>query len=364
MTRMRQSTKPLGPGTGPMILIVGAAFVLVMVGLQQVGNIIGPVFLALTLAITVRPITHWLAERGAPGWVGTVAVLVLLYAVLIGMVFVLGASIAQLATTLPEYSARFGELYQQILDQLARLGVSQDALSNLQDQFNFDSILGVVQTLVGQLQSVTTSVLFVLLSLAFLVLDTADLSARAGSLRAARPHLVAALEDFAWRVRRYWLFSAIFGVILAVADYVALLLLGIPFPLTWAVVAFICNFIPNIGFVVAVIPPALLALLTDSPRTALFVVLAYVLISFVVQTLFLPKFMGDAVGLNTTTTFVSLVFWAGIIGGLGAVLAIPLTLFVKAVIIDSTPRLRWLGTFLSTDASERHAADKATGEAA
>ncbi len=337
-----------------MLLIGGAAFVLTMAGLREVGNIVGPVFLALTLAITLRPVTHWFAERGAPGWVGTVAVLLILYAALLGMVFVLGASIAQLATTLPDYSDRFTELYQQLLGQLARLGMPADALSNLQDQFNFSSILGVVQTLLGQVQSVTAALLFVLLSLAFLVLDTADLTARTEALRAARPHLVAAISDFAWRVRRYWFFSAIFGVILAVADWIALLVLGVPFPLTWALVAFICNFIPNIGFVVAVIPPALLALLTGGPRDALFVVLAYVAISFVVQTLFLPKFMGDAVGLNTTTTFVSLVFWAGIIGGLGAVLAIPFTLFLKAVVIDSTPRLTWLGSFLSTDAAVRH----------
>ncbi len=337
-----------------MLLIGGAAFVLTMAGLREVGNIVGPVFLALTLAITLRPVTHWFAERGAPGWVGTVAVLLILYAALLGMVFVLGASIAQLATTLPDYSDRFTELYQQLLGQLARLGMPADALSNLQDQFNFSSILGVVQTLLGQVQSVTAALLFVLLSLAFLVLDTADLTARTEALRAARPHLVAAISDFAWRVRRYWFFSAIFGVILAVADWIALLVLGVPFPLTWALVAFICNFIPNIGFVVAVIPPALLALLTGGPRDALFVLLAYVAISFVVQTLFLPKFMGDAVGLNTTTTFVSLVFWAGIIGGLGAVLAIPFTLFLKAVVIDSTPRLTWLGSLLSTEAAVRH----------
>jgi len=338
-----------------MLLIGGAAFVLTMAGLREIGNIIGPVFLALTLAITVRPVTHWFAERGAPGWVGTVAVLLILYVVLLGMVFVLGASIAQLATTLPDYSDRFTELYQQVLAQLGRLGVSEGALANVQDQFNFGSILGLVQTLLGQLQSVTTGLLFVLLSLAFLVLDTADLSARTQRLREARPHLVAAIEDFSWRVRRYWLFSAIFGLILAVADWLALLLLDIPFPLTWAVVAFICNFIPNIGFVVAVIPPALLALLTQGPRAALLVLAAYVLISFVVQTLLLPKFMGDAVGLNTTTTFVSLVFWAGIIGGLGAVLAIPLTLFAKALVIDSTPRLSWLGSLLSTEDAVRSA---------
>lgn len=333
-------------GTGPMLVVVGAAFVLLMAGVREIGNIVGPVFLALTLAITMRPITSHLGRRGLPHWVGTIAVLLVLYTLLVGMFTIVGFGIAQLASTLPDYSDRFTELYQNVLDWVAARGFDPSALQNVQDQFSFGSIVGVVQTLLGQLSSVTTMVLFLLLSLAFLVLDTSVMQRRRELLRETRPHLVEALDEFSLRVRQYWLFSAVFGLVLAVLDYVALLVLDVPFPLTWAIVAFICNFVPNIGFVLAVIPPALLALLEGGPTRALWLLGAYVLISFVVQTVLLPKFMGDAVGLNTTTTFISLLFWAGIIGPLGALLAIPLTLFVKAVVIDSTPRLRWIDTFL------------------
>lgn len=338
-----------GLGTGPKIVLVGSAFVILMAGLQQVGNIVGPVFLALTLAITMRPLTSHLGRRGLPRWVGTIAVLAVIYALLITMFSAVGLAIGQLATTLPDYSDRFTELYHQLTDGLAHIGVDDAALNRVRDQFSFTSVLGLVQTLLGQLSSITTLVLFLLLSLAFLVLDTADMDQRIAIVRAARPHLLCALDDFCDRVRRYWLYSAVFGVILAVGDYIALLLLGVPFPLTWAIVAFICNFIPNIGFAVAVVPPALLALLADGPVKALWVLGAFIVISFVVQTLLLPKFMGDAVGLNTTTTFISLLFWAGIIGPLGALLAIPLTLFLRAVLIDSTPELRWVGAFLSSE---------------
>ena len=129
------------------------------------------------------------------------------------------------------------------------------------------------------------------------------------------------------RLRRYWVVSAVFGVVLAIGDYVALLIIGVPLALTWAVVAFIGNFIPNLGFVVALVPPALLALLDGGMWRAAAVVVSYLLINFVVQTLVLPRYMGNAVGLNTTVTFLSLVFWTSIIGPLGALLAVPLTIW-------------------------------------
>ena len=135
--------------------------------------------------------------------------------------------------------------------------------------------------------------------------------------------------------------------IVAVLDVVALGILNVPMAVTWGVLSFITNYIPNIGFFVGVIPPALLALVDSGPLTALWVIVAYTVLNFVIQSLIQPKFTGDAVGLNTTTTFLSLLFWSQVIGALGAILAVPLTLFAKAVLIDTDPRSRWISLFLS-----------------
>ena len=148
-------------------------------------------------------------------------------------------------------------------------------------------------------------------------------------------------------MRSYWLVSTIFGLIVAVLDVAALGFLGVPMAVTWGVLSFITNYIPNIGFFLGVIPPALLALVDSGPWTALWVVVAYAVLNFVIQSLIQPKFTGDAVGLNTTTTFLSLLFWSQVIGALGTILAVPLTLFVKCVLIDSDRRSRWVGIFLS-----------------
>ena len=127
-----------------------------------------------------------------------------------------------------------------------------------------------------------------------------------------------------------------FGLIVAVIDTGALALMGIPVPLLWGLLAFITNYIPNIGFVIGLVPPAVLGLLEGGPGLCLAVVAVYSVINLVIQTVIQPKIVGDAVGLSTSLTFLSLVFWAWVLGALGALLAIPLSLLVKAVLSTST----------------------------
>lgn len=336
-------------GTGPMILLLGAASVLVMAGLRDIGGLIGPVFLGLTLALTARPVGHGLRSRGASPLTATIVVLLLVYVVLFGMLFALGLAATQLVNTLPTYSTQFSDLVTSVLHWLDTHGVDEQAISHATASVNAGTFVGVAQGVLSGLTSGASGVAFLLLSVAFLIIDTASVQHRMAVIESARPEVAAALTHFAERVRRYWVVSAVFGVVLAIGDYLALLIIGVPLALTWAVVAFIGNFIPNLGFVVALIPPALLALLDGGTWRAAAVVVSYLLINFVVQTLVLPRFMGNAVGLNTTVTFLSLVFWTSIIGPLGALLAVPLTIFVKAVLIDSTPSLRWLSAFLSSE---------------
>ncbi len=138
-----------------------------------------------------------------------------------------------------------------------------------------------------------------------------------------------------------------FGFIVAVLDTIALYLLDIPAPLLWGLLAFLTNYIPNIGFIIGLIPPAILGLLEGGPGLMLAVIAVYSVLNVIIQSGIQPKVVGDAVGLSTTLTFVSLVFWAWVLGPLGALLAIPLSLLVKAVLIDADPDSRWMVPLVS-----------------
>ena len=145
---------------------------------------------------------------------------------------------------------------------------------------------------------------------------------------------------------RYLVVSTVFGAIVAVGDAIALALLNVPAAALWGVLAFITNYVPNIGFVLGVIPPALLGLLAGGWGELIAIVVIYSLLNFVVQTLIQPRFVGDSVGLSMTVTFVALLFWGWVMGALGALLAIPLTLLVKALLVDVDPRNHWLDVLL------------------
>jgi predicted PurR-regulated permease PerM len=127
----------------------------------------------------------------------------------------------------------------------------------------------------------------------------------------------------------------------------------VPLPLLWGVLALIANYIPNIGFIIGLLPPAMLALLDGGVKTMLLVIAAYILINVVTQSFIMPKFLGDAVGLSTTMTFLSLIVWTFVLGPLGAILAIPLSLLTRALLIDSDPSATWAQALVSGKSPDR-----------
>ena len=141
--------------------------------------------------------------------------------------------------------------------------------------------------------------------------------------------------------------STIFGLIVAVLDTIALALIGIPLPVVWGLFSFITNYVPNIGFVIGLIPPALLGLLEGGPWMMLAVIAVYCVINVILQSVIQPKVVGDVVGLTATLSFVSLIFWTWVIGPLGAILAIPLSVLTKAVLLDMDPAAHWLSVLAS-----------------
>lgn len=337
----------VGPARGLVVLVGLAATFVVVLGLKAASSLVGPAFLALVLTIAMHPIRRGLRRAHVPAWVATVLCILAVYAVLVSLSFSLVAATARFATLLPAYQSEFNALVAYTGDALAAFGVEQAQVRNVLDAFDVGKLTGVVTELLTGVLGVVSNLVFILTLVLFMTVDASTFPAHLSSTGPSRGRLVQALADFAVGTRSYLMVSTVFGFVVAVIDAAALALLGIPVPLLWGLLSFITNYIPNVGFVIGLVPPAVLALLEGGPGLCLAVVVVYALANLIIQTVIQPRFVGDAVGLSTTLTFLSLVFWAWVLGALGALLAIPLTLMAKALLIDVDPRTRWLVPLIS-----------------
>ncbi|HEU4425390.1 MAG TPA: AI-2E family transporter [Pilimelia sp.] len=345
----RSDARPLDSYAIPrgVIVLLGTAGIVVSVaGLRALADLAAPVMLALMVTVTVSPLTGWLCRRWGV-WIGVGVTVVIVYGGLILLVASMVISVTRLVDLVPTYQNELADLRDDLSVALRNLGVDEAQTSDVTQRVEPGAIAGLAQSLLGGVAGMLSNLVLLVAVLFFMCLDAAHFPARLAVSATQRPHVVGALRSFAQGTRRYLLVSTVFGLIVAVIDTLALWALGIPLPVLWGLLAFITNYIPNVGFFIGLVPPALLGLLEGGPQLMAVVIVLYCVINFVLQSIIQPKIVGDAVGLSTTVSFLSLVFWAWVIGPLGALLAVPLTLLAKALLVDIDPATRWIEPLVS-----------------
>ncbi len=341
------------PATGPhraLRLAVGAAAVVVLLlGLSQLSRIVGPFFLALNLMVVVWPVQRFLSRRIPRALAATLSGLLAI--VIIGLLFwAVGWAASLFVQEIPQYKGEFSNLYDQALTVAAQFGVTSSQIVDQLKAIDPSSVVSVVRSLLSNVGSALSLFVIVITVLLFMVVDSVDFEARLERLGSRHdPVLVLALLSFAQGVRRYWVTSTVFGLVVSVLTWVGLAAYGIPLAVVWALLAFVTNYIPNIGFVLGLVPAAVMGLLAKGPWGAVFVIVLYAVLNFVIQGVLQPKVAGEAVGVTSTVSFLSLLVWAVVLGPLGALLALPATLFVKALVVDADPRARWLNALIASN---------------
>lgn len=331
---------------GLVVLLGLAAAVIVIAGMRGAASLLGPAFLALVLTIAAHPMRGWL-DRYLPSWLATLLCLLVVNLVMVALAVTLVAATARFATLLADYEAEFNAWTLDAADRLHQLGVSPEQIQHVADSFDLSRLTGLVTGAVTGVLGVASSLVFIVTLVLFMTIDGSQFPRHLTEAARVRPGLVDSLATFAHGTRSYLLVSTVFGLIVAVLDTAVLALLDVPAPVLWGLLAFLTNYIPNIGFVIGLVPPAVLALLEGGPGLFLAVVLIYSVLNVVIQSVIQPKVVGDAVGLSTTLTFLSLVFWSWVIGPLGAILAIPLSLLVRSLLVDADPANRWLSPLVA-----------------
>jgi predicted PurR-regulated permease PerM len=332
-----------------LIILLGVAAALgAALGMREFKEILGPVFLALVLSIAVHPVRRFADHRRWPAWLGVILSLLAVYGIVVGLFAILVIAGIQFASLLQDYAPQFQAFLAQAAQVLESLGVSEEKLQSLVNELSPSKLVGLAGSLIGGLAGVLSNIFFLIVLLFFTVADAGDFASKLERISVRGERLANAFRRFAHGSRQYLAVATVFGLIVAFCDVIALWILDIRYAWLWGLLAFITNYIPNIGFIIGLVPPTIIALLDHDVVTAIIVVAVYCVLNFVIQTIIQPRVVGVTVGLSATLSFLSLIVWATILGASGAFLAIPLSLFAKSLFVDVDPEHDWLAPLLSS----------------
>jgi predicted PurR-regulated permease PerM len=329
-----------------LTVVLGVAGTAVAVwGIRGAAPILAPVALAFVLTVVVHPLLGALVRRGMRRGLAVAIAVLVVDGGLILFTLVLLVSIGQLSTVLPEYSDEWRELLGGVRSTLEGWGVGAEQVDAALRSIDPTRLAAAAGSVLSELAGALGALFLLVATVLFMTAESAGVPERLAAVPGASA-LREALGDFARNTRRYMVVTTLFGFAVAVIDTIALVALGIPLALLWGLVAFLTNYVPNIGFFLGLAPPTILALLVGGPGTALLVVVIYTVVNFILQSVIQPVVVGDVVGLSVTLTFLSVFVWTLILGPIGAILAIPLTLFVYAVLVAQDPGRRWARALL------------------
>ena len=310
------------------IMLGMACAIIIVAGMKAITPLLNMVLLAWLLAYSLVPLPHWLMRKRLPT---NLAVLITLLLVVIGglaIASVLGLSIAGLIQKLPTYQTGLTNIQDEVINFLAARGIDLAKIQSL-DFFSPARIVQFGKSVLGGIGQALGNVLLLIFLVAVLLFEFTKVEKKKGESKASQPTLMLRFQEASQDVNRYVAIVGGTGLLQAIANVLLLAVLGVDFAITWGVLFFFLNFIPAFGFLLALIPPAIVAFLESGWKIALAVVIGYWVINVVGDNIVKPKFMKKSLDISIFVILLSLIFWSWVLGSVGAVLAIPLTLAIK-----------------------------------
>ncbi|NVK23630.1 MAG: AI-2E family transporter [Gammaproteobacteria bacterium] len=325
-------------------LFILACLVVFLAGVKAASAIIVPFLLSLFIAIIANPIVAKMVVWRVPR--GVAVLIVLTFLVIIGMSLagVVGQSFNDFSKSLPVYQEKLVGEFHWLVSKLALFDIH---VSREQFAQYFDP--GVAMSMVGNLLSglggVMTNLFLIILTVVFMLFEAPDVNKKVHIALRDPAMKLQHIDRFLESVNNYLAIKAVVSLVTAICVGILLWILDVDYVLLWAVLAFLFNFIPNIGSIIAAVPAVLLAIVVQSPAVAGLVALGYVVINTVMGNVIEPKFMGRGLGLSTLVVFLSLIFWGWLLGTVGMLLSVPLTMIVK-IAMEANEESKWFSVLL------------------
>jgi AI-2 transport protein TqsA len=362
-------------------LVAVAAVMIILFGIRSLAFILTPLLVAMVITICILPLPGRFMKRGMKPGLALILTILLVVAVLALTCFIVVASVGKLAGMLPTYTANLATqptLLGTSSTSTATSGTSPiqasttvtstnlvqslesltgTSLSSLKSAVSPSQASGIAAAVVAFAAKGVMQVFFILFIFAFML--SAAFSLRDKTVAGFGPDnpAMAKVQEFTSEVRQYMNLLTVVNLLVALGDTVFLWIIGIDFAVLWGILAFLMGYIPSIGWWISLIPPFLLAWAQYGIQKALVVLVAYVVINGGVQNIIQPRMMGKGLRISPLVVFVSVVVWATLLGGMGALIAVPLTMLVMKI-LEMSEGSRWIATLMRVGSGEETTEDK------
>jgi predicted PurR-regulated permease PerM len=325
-------------------LLVLASLVIVLAGIKTASTVIVPFILSVFIAIVCNPIINKLSKIMIPRPVSILAVIFLILTIGLSIAGLVGQSVNDFSQSIPQYSDKFNQQLSWISEKLATYDITLNQ-SLLTEHFNPGAAMGLLANMLTGLGNVMANLFLIILTVIFMLIEAPMIPGKVHAALKDPQSKMEHIDRFLDSVNSYVVIKTVISLVTGLCVGLMLWLLGVEYFVLWGLLSFLFNYIPNIGSLIAAIPAVLVALIIQGPATAGMAAIGFVVINIVMGNAIEPKFMGKGLGISTLVVFLSLIFWGWLLGSVGMLLSVPLTMIVK-IALESSEHSSWLAVLL------------------
>jgi AI-2 transport protein TqsA len=329
---------------GVRVLFIVAALVVIIWGIYQSQSVLVPFLVSVFLAVIGTSPLLWLERKRVPSVIAVLLVVGGIIGILLVIGALVGSSFSQFSNALPSYEARIQEKFLALKELLTSKGIeSPDRL--VLKYVNPGAVMGMTASLLSGFGLVLSNIVLILLTVTFILLEASSFPVKLRAVLDVPQAVLPQLGRFVDTMKRYVVIQTAISLTAGILIGTLLAVLGVDFPVLLGLLAFLLNYVPNLGSIIAAIPAVLLALIQYGMGRAALVAAGYIVIYFILGNIVQPRLMGRGLGLSALVVFLSLIFWGSLLGIVGMVLAIPITMTFK-IAFESHENTHWIAVLM------------------
>ena len=325
-------------------ILVMAALVIVLAGVKAATAILVPFLLSIFIAIVCNPFINRLVKLKIPRTIAVFTVIAVIVIMGFSMAGLVGQSLNDFSQSIPAYSEKLSGQLTWVSDKLAILNITLNQ-ELVTEHFNPGALMSLVADMLKGLGNVMANLFLIILTVIFMLFEAPSIPAKVHTAL-KDPHMkMHHIDRFLESVNSYVVLKSLISLATGFLVGFMLWVLDVEYFILWGMLSFLFNYIPNIGSIIAAVPAVLVAFVLQGPATAGIAAIGFIAINVVMGNVIEPRFMGQGLGLSTLVVFLSLIFWGWLLGSVGMLLSVPLTMIVK-IALEASDNGGWFAKLL------------------